>query len=92
MKLTKSTRLLQQKAMTSIQDLKLLRPIDNMLDKHTPVKKCIRKQQTLVVKPWVTNGIKKSVSVSDKLCKVIIKAKNNQIIKERTRDLQNFQK
>ena len=63
-----------------------------MLDKHTPVKKCIRKQQTLVVKPWVTNGIKKSISVSDKLCKVIIKAKNNQIIKERTRDLQNFQK
>lgn len=84
MKLTKSTRLLQQKAMTSIQDLKLLRPIDNMLDKHTPVKKCIRKQQTLVVKPWVTNGIKKSISMRDKLYKEIVKAKNDQIKKEKT--------
>ena len=28
-----------------------------MLDKHAPVKKYIRKEQKLALKPWVTNGI-----------------------------------
>ena len=37
----------------------LLRLIDKMLDKHAPVKECIRKEQKLAPKPWVTNGIKK---------------------------------
>ena len=38
-----------------------------MLDKHAPVKKCIRKEQKLALKPWVTNGIKKYISVREKL-------------------------
>ena len=41
----------------------LLRLIDKTLDKHAPVKKCIIKQQKLALKPWVTNNIKKSISV-----------------------------
>ena len=61
----------------------LLRLIDKMLDKHAPVKKCIRKEQKLALKPWVTNGIKKSISVRDKLYKEMIKAKNDQIKKRK---------
>ena len=57
----------------------LLRLIDKMLDKHAPVKKCIRKEQKLALKPWDTNGIKKPVSVRDKLYKEMIKAKSDQI-------------
>ena len=70
----------------------LLRLIDKMLDKPAPVMKCISKEQKLALKPWVTNGIKKSISVRDKLYKEMIKAKNDQIRKEKTRDLQNLQK
>ena len=44
--------------------------IDKTLGKHAPAKKCIRKEQKLIaLKPWVTNGIKKSISVRDKLYK-----------------------
>ena len=58
----------------------LLRLIDKMLDKHAPVKKCIRKEKKL---SWVTNGIKKSISVRDKLYNEMIKAKNDQIKKRK---------
>ena len=58
-----------------------LRLIDKTLDQHAPVTKSIRKEQKLVLKPWVANGIKKSISVRDKLYKEMIKAKNNQIKK-----------
>ena len=44
---------------------------------HVPVKKCIRKEQKLALKPWVMNGVKKSISVRDNLYKEIIKAKND---------------
>ena len=46
----------------------LLPLIDEALDKHTPVKKCIRKKQKLVIKP---------VSMRDKLYKEMIKSKND---------------
>ena len=57
--------------------------IDKMLDKHAPVKKGIRKEQKLALKPWVTNGIKKSIRVRDKLYKEMIKAKYDQIKKRK---------
>ena len=53
------------------------------LDKHAPVKKCIKKEEKLALKPWVTNGIKKSISVRDKLYKEMIRAKNDQIKKRK---------
>ena len=61
----------------------LLHLTDKTLDKHAPVKKCIRKEQKLALKPWVTNGSKKSISVRDKLYKKMIKAKNDQIKKRK---------
>ena len=57
----------------------LLRLIDKTLNKHAQVKKCVRKEQKLALKPCVTNGIKKSMSVRSKLYKKMIKAKNDQI-------------
>ena len=45
---------------------------------HT-VKKCIRKEQKLALKPWVTKSINKSISVREKQYKKIIKQKNDQI-------------
>ena len=61
----------------------LLLLIDKTLDKHAPVKKCIKKEQKFALKPWVTNGIKKSISGRDKLCQEMIKAKNYQIKKRK---------
>ena len=61
----------------------LLCLIDKMLDKHAPVKKCIRKEQKVPLKPWVINDIKKSISVRDKLYKEMIKAKNDKIKKRK---------
>ena len=69
MALMKLTGLLQQKTDINLGFETLLCLIDNMLDKHAPAKKCIRKEQLIAVKPWVTNGIKKSISVRDKLYK-----------------------
>ena len=50
---------------------------------HVPVKKCIRKEQKLALKPWVTNGVKKSISVRENLYKEMIKAKNDKIKKRK---------
>ena len=53
-----------------------------MLDKHAPVKKCIRKEQKLALKPWVTNGNKKSISLRHKLYNEMIQANDDQIKKK----------
>ena len=70
----------------------LLRLIDKTLDKHVTVKKCIMKEQKLALNHGLPIASKKSISVRDKLYKEMIKAKNNQIKKEKTWDLQNLQK
>ena len=40
---------------------------DKILDKYAPVKKCLRKEQKLALKPWAIKGIKKSITVGGKL-------------------------
>ena len=55
------------------------------------VKKCIRKEQRLALKPWVTKSINESISVTETV------QENNQAKewsdkKEKTWDLQNLQK
>ena len=57
-----------------------------MLDKHAPVKKCIRKEQKLALKPWVTNGNKKSISLRHKLYNEMIQANDDQI-KKKTQEI-----
>ena len=52
----------------------LLRLIDKTLAKHVPVNKCIRKEQKLALKPcFKTNGLKKSISVREKIYKEMLK-------------------
>ena len=46
------------------------------LDRHAPIKKSTRKEQKIKSKPWITKGIKKSISIRDKLYKEMIKEKN----------------
>ena len=70
----------------------LLRLTDKTLDKHATVKKCIMKEQKLALNHGLPIASKKSISVRDKLYTEMIKAKNNQIKKEKTWDLQNLQK
>ena len=52
------------------------RLFNKTLDRHAPIKKSTRKKQKIKSKPWITKGIKKSVSIRDKLYKEMIKEKN----------------
>ena len=46
------------------------------LDRHAPIKKSTKKEEKIKSKPWITKGIKKSISIRDKLYKEMIKEKN----------------
>ena len=46
------------------------------LDRHAPIKKSTRKEEKIKSKPWITKGIKKSISIRDKLYKEMIKEKH----------------
>ena len=52
------------------------RHFNKTLDRHAPIKKSTRKEQKIKSKPWITKGIKKSISIRDKLYKEMIKEKN----------------
>ena len=45
-------------------------------DRHAPIKKSTRKEEKIKSKPWITKGIKTSISIRDKLYKEMIKEKN----------------
>ena len=46
------------------------------LDKHAPLKAVYKKGERVLQKPWVTNGVKTSIKIWDKLYKQIIKQKD----------------
>ena len=52
------------------------RLFNKALDRHAPIKKSTRKEEKIKSKPWITNGIKTSISIRDKLYKEMIKEKN----------------
>ena len=52
-----------------------LQLFNTTLDKHAPVKEFTRKEEKDKLKPWVTKGTKKYVSVRDKIYKQMIKEK-----------------
>ena len=52
------------------------RLFNKTLDRHAPIKKSTKKEEKIKSKPWITKGIKKSVSIRDKLYKETIKEKN----------------
>ena len=50
--------------------------IEKLLDKHMPKRKITKKEFKQKYKPWVTNGILKSIRRKDKLLKKFIRTKN----------------
>ena len=46
------------------------------LDKHAPLKTVSKIRERVLQKPWITNGIKTSIKVRDKLYKQMIKQKD----------------
>ena len=52
------------------------RLLNKSLDRHAPIKKPTRKEGKIKSKPWITKGIKTSISIRDKLYKEMIKEKN----------------
>ena len=60
-----------------------LRLFNTTLDKHAPIKELIKKEEKDKLKPWVTKGTKKSMSVRDKVYKQMIKEKDRLIKTEK---------
>ena len=54
----------------------ILTKINELIDKYLPIKKLNKQELKKVNKPWVTNGIIKSMLRRDKLYKKFIQAKN----------------
>ena len=50
--------------------------ISQLIDKHIPIKQISRNELKLRSKPWITSGIKKSISVKNKLYKKHLKTKS----------------
>ena len=50
--------------------------LNNMIDSNVPIKKITRKQLKRSLKPWVTKGILKSMSIRDKFLKKFINLKS----------------
>ena len=53
-----------------------LRLFSKCLDKHAPLKTVSKIGERVLQKPWITNGIKTSIKVRDKLYKQMIKQKD----------------
>ena len=51
--------------------------INQLLDKHIPLMKMSKKQYKQQFKPWITKGIRKSISIRDKLLKKFINCKKD---------------
>ena len=56
---------------------RFIKAINELLDKHIPLKKMSKKQYKQQFKPWITSGICKSISIRDKLLKQYINCKVN---------------
>ena len=49
--------------------------ISVIIDKHIPVKQLSEKERRLLLKPWITTGLRKSIYVKKNLHKKILKSK-----------------
>ena len=52
--------------------------INNLLDKHAPIKEQAKRKEKLRFKPCITKGILTSIKQRDEIYKEIIKTKNSQ--------------
>ena len=53
--------------------------LDSLIKKHISLKKVTKKQLKFIGKPWVTKGIKKSMSLRDKMFKSFLQETDGQI-------------
>ena len=60
------------------------------LDKYVPTKELTKKEEKDKLKPWVTNGIRKSMSVRDKTYKQMIKEKDELIKTEKQKKFKQY--
>ena len=47
-----------------------------MIDHHIPLRQLSKKDIKQISKPWITNDIKKSLKIKNRLCKKYIKTKS----------------
>ena len=57
----------------------LINSYESLIDKYMPLKKLSQKKKKMLLKPWITSGIRKSISVRDKLRKRSIKTKSHEV-------------
>ena len=50
--------------------------LNKALDRHAPIKNSTRKEEKIKSNPWITKGIKISISIRNKLYKAMVKEKN----------------
>ena len=67
-----------------------LRLFDKVLDRHAPFKQLTVKERKEKLKPWVTNGIKSSMKVRDKLYKQMIKTKCVNLKKQKETEFKKY--
>ena len=60
------------------------------LDKHAPIKEFTKKEEKDKLKPYVTKGIKKCMSVRDKIYKQMIKEKDQLIKTEKHKKCKKY--
>ena len=57
----------------------LINTYESLIDKYMPLKKLSQNKKKMLLKPWITSGIRKSIAVRDKLRKRSIKTKSDEI-------------
>ena len=56
-----------------------LKKINEILEKHPPLKYMLRKHQKHISKPWITKGILKSIKIKNTLYNEFCRAKDNKL-------------
>ena len=59
----------------------LISTYESLIDKYMPLKKLSQNKKKMLLKPWITSGIRKSIAVRDKLRKRSIKTKSDEVYK-----------
>ena len=57
----------------------LISTYESLINKYMPLKKLSQNKKKMLMKPWITSGIRKSIVVRDKLRKKSIKKKSDEI-------------
>ena len=64
--------------------------LTSLIDKHAPIKKLTKKQLKSSLKPWITKGIKTSIYQRDKIFKLFLKCKDENLKSEYHHQYKNY--